>query len=84
MDLRRARPEDAAVQRDLPRVLTRAIQIYDEAVRKHGQGQSRDDGVAADSEIALCDQAYPAVLYNAGVYYEVCHCRAFSSLVVAK
>ncbi|EJC99248.1 uncharacterized protein FOMMEDRAFT_170567 [Fomitiporia mediterranea MF3/22] len=70
MDVRRSHPESEAAQRDLPRVMKRAISIYDAAVRKHGRGQARDDGIAADSEIALCDQTYPAILFNAGVYYE--------------
>ncbi|KAI5121720.1 hypothetical protein M0805_002113 [Coniferiporia weirii] len=79
MDLRRTHPNDAVVARDLPRVLHRAVNLYDEAVRGHtrargGGGRSAtDDDIDADggdAEIALCDETYPAVLFNAGVCYE--------------
>ena len=39
-----------------------------------GPGGSKSKNASAsvgEEEMALCDQAYPAVLYNAGVYYEV-------------
>lgn len=81
MELRRKRPNDERLQRDLPRVITRAARIANEATVRSGRLNSKDGakgmGIWSGSggkeeEMALCDQAYPAVLYNAGVYYEAC------------
>lgn len=71
MNLRRDRPEDSIIQRDLPLVLNRAVRIYDEAVLIHGRNQAKDGGHNGDIEIKLCDETYPAILFNAAVYYEV-------------
>ena len=77
MELRRKRPSDERLQRDLPRVITRAARIANEATLRsgrvdaeHGQGKGSMNQ-ETEMEMALCDQAYPAVLFNAGVYYEV-------------
>ncbi|OCB90024.1 hypothetical protein A7U60_g2786 [Sanghuangporus baumii] len=71
MELRRSRPEDSTIHRDLSRVLSRAVNIYDKAVEQNRpRVKSQDDGAGAELEMTLCDETYPAVFYNAGVYYE--------------
>ncbi|THH12149.1 hypothetical protein EW145_g203 [Phellinidium pouzarii] len=76
MGLHREHPEDAVISRDIPRVLRRASIIYDEAERRRvykrsPAGNNSDVGEgAADSDNVLCDMVYPAIIFNAGVYYE--------------
>jgi hypothetical protein len=55
-----------SLERDLPRVLTRTKRLMAEVqVRKEKGGDEAIIGAT------LCEMTYPAVLYNAGIYYEV-------------
>lgn len=83
MEFRRVRPEDPTIQHDIPLIFGRAVSIYDEAVKQNGRTKLQDEGVGTESEMMLCDETYPALFYNAGVYYEVASYVLFCLCAVA-
>ncbi|KAH8113961.1 hypothetical protein DFH11DRAFT_1509828 [Phellopilus nigrolimitatus] len=68
MALRRQRPDNPMLARDIPRVMQRAMNLYSSAHKAHGSPKDGEPDNGA--ELALCDQTYTAVLFNAAIYYE--------------
>lgn len=62
MDLHREHPEDEYVARDIPRIIARARRLQEQAAKA---------SAGEEHTMALCDDSYPAVLFNSGIYHEV-------------
>lgn len=62
MDLHREHRDDEYVARDIPRIITRARRLQDQAA---------EASAGEEHAMALCDDSFPAVLFNSGIYHEV-------------
>ena len=65
----------AQLEREIPLVIKRSVGLYNGAGRGFnrivGEKQHDADVEPLQSVMTLCAESYPAILYNAAVYYEV-------------
>ena len=65
----------AQLEREIPLVIKRSVGLYNGAGRGFnrivGEKQHDADVEPLQSVMTLCEESYPAILYNAAVYYEV-------------
>lgn len=69
-------PDDPFPARSFMEATQRALAVYGEAYKRSGGNAEGSQS----SEMSICEDVYPAILYNAAVFHEVSEISRLSSL----